>query len=140
MTAPHVIAGGALEGASGGPGRLISRSMLVRFVSIAGPAMSFYLLLSAVPEYARSAGANTGTAGLTTTALSLSTVAAFLVTPRLMARYGVRFILAAGLLALGGPALTLAVWANIALVMAACMIRGVGFAFICVASGRLPSR
>jgi predicted MFS family arabinose efflux permease len=138
MTATHVIDGGqAPQRASGGPGRLISRSMLVRFVSIAGTATSFYLLLSAVPLYARSAGASTGTAGLTTTALSLSTVAAYLVTPRLMARYGVRNILAVGLLGLGVPALALAVWANITLVMAACVIRGVGFAFICVAGGAL---
>jgi predicted MFS family arabinose efflux permease len=138
MTATHVIDGGqAPEGASGAPGRLISRSMLVRFVSIAGTATSFYLLLSAVPLYARSAGASTGTAGLTTTALSLSTVAAYLVTPRLMARYGVRNILAVGLLGLGVPALALAVWANITLVMVACVIRGVGFAFICVAGGAL---
>ena len=106
-------------------------------MSIAGTATSFYLLLSAVPLYARSAGASTGTAGLTTTALSLSTVAAYLVTPRLMARYGVRTVLAAGLLALGVPALVLAVWANITLIMTACIIRGVGFAFICVAGGAL---
>ena len=54
-----------------------------------------------------------------------------------MARYGVRNILAVGLLGLGVPALALAVWANITLVMAACVIRGVGFAFICVAGGAL---
>lgn len=122
---------------SPGSGRLITRTLLVRFVSIAGTATSFYLLLSAVPLYARSAGASTGTAGLTTTALALSTVAAYLVTPRLMARYGVRLVLAAGLLALGGPALVLAVWANITLIMIACVIRGVGFAFVCVAGGAL---
>ena len=118
-------------------GRLITRTLLVRFVSIAGTAMSFYLLLSAVPLYARSVGASTGTAGLTTTALALSTVAAYLVTPRLMARYGVRLVLAAGLFALGGPALVLAVRANITLIMIACVIRGVGFAFVCVAGGAL---
>ena len=106
-------------------------------MSIAGTAASFYLLLSAVPLYARSAGASTGTAGLTTTALSLSTVAAYLVAPRLIARYGVRLILAAGLFALGGPALGLAVCANITLIMMACVIRGVGFAFVCVAGGAL---
>ena len=122
---------------SPGSGRLITRTLMVRFVSIAGTATSFYLLLSAVPLYARSAGASTGTAGLTTTALALSTVAAYLVTPRLMARYGVRLVLAAGLLALGGPALVLAVWANITLIMIACVIRGVGFAFVCVAGGAL---
>jgi hypothetical protein len=58
------------------PVRLITRPLLVRFVSIAGTATSFYLLLSAVPLYARSTGASAGTAGLTTTALTLATVAA----------------------------------------------------------------
>ncbi len=119
------------------PGPLISRPLLVRFVSIAATATSFYLLLSAVPLYARSAGASTGTAGLTTTALTMSSVAAYLVTPRLMARYGSRLMLAAGLLALGLPALALAGPANIALIMAVCVIRGVGFAITCVAGGAL---
>ena len=46
-------------------------------------------------------------------------------------------MLAVGLLALGLPALALAIWANITLIMTACIIRGVGFAFICVAGGAL---
>ena len=49
----------------------------------------------------------------------------------------VRLMLAVGLLALGLPALALAIWANITLIMTACIIRGVGFAFICVAGGAL---
>src|SRR5689334_7623061 len=73
--------------------RLLTRPLLVRFVSVIGTATSFYLLLSAVPLYARSAGASTGLAGLTTTALTLSSVAAYPVTPRLMARYGTRAVL-----------------------------------------------
>ena len=94
---------------AGGPRpRLITRPLLVRFVSIVGVATSFYLLLSTVPEYARAAGASAGTAGLTTTALTLSSVAAYLVAPRLIARYGYRSALAAGLAALGVPALLLA--------------------------------
>ena len=85
--------------------RLVTRPLLVRFVSVIGAATSFYLLLSAVPLYARSAGAGTGLASLTTTALTLSSVAAYPVTPRLMARYGSRAVLAGGLLALGLAAL-----------------------------------
>jgi len=104
---------------------------------VIGTATSFYLLLSAVPLYARSAGASTGLAGLTTTALTLSSVAAYPVTPRLMARYGSRAVLAGGLLALGLPALALAVTANIGLILAACVIRGAGFAVLCVAGGAL---
>jgi predicted MFS family arabinose efflux permease len=121
--------------------RLITRPLLVRFVSTVGAAASFYLLLSAVPEYARAAGASAGTAGLTTTALTLSSVAAYLVTPTLVARYGYRVVLAAGLGALGAPALLLAapagIGASIAVIMAACVIRGIGFAIACVAGGAL---
>jgi len=116
---------------------LVTRPLLVRFVSVIGTATSFYLLLSAVPLYARSAGASTGLAGLTTTALTLSSVAAYPVTPRLMARYGTRAVLAGGLLALGLPALALAVTANIGLILAACVVRGAGFAVLCVAGGAL---
>ncbi len=136
-TTEAVTANRAPDGTGQAPARLITRPLLVRFVSVVGTATSFYLLLSAVPLYARSAGASTGTAGLTTTALTLSSVAAYLVTPRLMARYGSRLVLAAGLLALGLPALALAVSANIALIMAACVVRGVGFAVLCVAGGAL---
>ena len=117
--------------------RLVTRPLMVRFVSVIGTATSFYLLLSAVPLYARSAGASTGLAGLTTTALTLSSVAAYPVTPRLMARYGTRAVLAGGLLALGLPALALAVSANIGLILAACVVRGAGFAVLCVAGGAL---
>jgi predicted MFS family arabinose efflux permease len=116
---------------------LITRPLLVRFVSILGSSASFYLLLSTVPEYARAAGASAGTAGLTTTALTLSSVAAYLVTPRLIGRYGYRAMLAAGLGALGVPALVLAapssIGANLAVIMTACVVRGVGFAITCVA-------
>src|SRR5215472_2480267 len=90
------------------PPRLVTRPLLVRFVSTVGATASFYLLLSTVPEYARAAGASPGTAGLTTTALTLSSVAAYLVAPRLTARFGYRPVLAAGLAALGAPALLLA--------------------------------
>jgi predicted MFS family arabinose efflux permease len=117
--------------------RLLTRPLMVRFVSVIGTATSFYLLRSAVPLYARSAGASTGLAGLTTTALTLSSVAAYPVTPRLMARYGTRAVLAGGLLALGLPALALAVTANIGLILAACVVRGAGFAVLCVAGGAL---
>jgi predicted MFS family arabinose efflux permease len=116
---------------------LLTRPLLVRFVSIAGSATSFYLLLSCVPLYARSAGASASLAGLATSALTLASVAAYLVAPRLMARYGYRLVLAGGLLALGLPALVLAASANIAVIMTGCVIRGIGFAFTCVAGGTI---
>jgi predicted MFS family arabinose efflux permease len=117
--------------------RLVTRPLLVRFVSTVGVAASFYLLLSTVPEYTRAVGASAGTAGLTTTALTLSSVVAYLVASRLIARYGYRPVLAAGLAALGAPALVLAapsrIGASLAVIMAVCAVRGVGFAVTCVA-------
>jgi predicted MFS family arabinose efflux permease len=116
---------------------LVTRPLLVRFVSTVGASASFYLLLSTVPEYARAVGASAGTAGLTTTALTLSSVAAYLVAPRLIARYGYRPVLALGLAALGAPPLLLAapsgIGASLAVIMAVCAVRGVGFAVTCVA-------
>jgi MFS family permease len=116
---------------------LLTRPLLVRFVSIAGAATSFYLLLSCVPLYARSAGASASVAGLATSALTLASVAAYLVAPRLMARYGYRLVLAGGLLALGLPALALAASASIAVIMTGCVIRGIGFALTCVAGSTI---
>jgi predicted MFS family arabinose efflux permease len=116
---------------------LLSRPLLVRFISIAGVSVSFYLMLSVVPLFARSAGASTNVAGLTTTVLSLSTIAGYLPTPRLVARYGHRAVLAAGLLLLGAPALVLAVTANLTVVLVACAVRGIGFAITCVSGGAL---
>jgi predicted MFS family arabinose efflux permease len=117
--------------------RLLTRALLVRFVSVVGASASFYLMLSVVPLYARSAGASTNLAGLTMTALSLSTIAGYLPTPRLVARYGHRLVLAAGLLLLGAPALALTVSANLTLTMAVCVVRGIGFAITCVSGGAL---
>jgi predicted MFS family arabinose efflux permease len=128
---------GAGPAREGDQQRLVTRPLLVRFVSTVGSASSFYLLLSAVPEYARSSGAGAGTAGLATTALTLSSVAAYVATPRLTARYGYRLTLAAGLAALGAPALVLALSSNIAVIMAVCVARGTGFALVCVAGGAL---
>jgi MFS family permease len=117
--------------------RLVTRPLLVRFVSVAGTALSFYLLLATVPLYARSTGASPGTAGLTTTALTLATVAAYLPAPALLARFGYRVTLAAGLACLGGPALVLAATRSLPVIMAACVLRGLGFAVLCVAGGAL---
>lgn len=59
---------------------LITRRLLLRFVSIIGSSVSFYLPLSVVPRYAASSGSGIG-AGLATGALLLATVAAELGTP-----------------------------------------------------------
>jgi predicted MFS family arabinose efflux permease len=67
----------------------------------------------------------------------LSTVVGELATPRLLARYGCRLVLAAGLLLLGAPAMTLAVSASRATIIAVCLARGLGFGITVVAAGAL---
>jgi MFS family permease len=77
------------------------------FVSSFGFSTSFYLMLSVVPLYATSVGAGGAGAGLATGALMLSTVAAELVTPLLVSRFGYRAVFAAGFVLLGAPAFAL---------------------------------
>jgi MFS family permease len=68
-----------------------------------------------------------------------ATVAGELVTPRLAARYGYRLTLAAGLILLGGPALVLTGSANLQVITAVCIVRGLGFAIMVVAGGSLTA-
>ncbi|MDR3033320.1 MAG: hypothetical protein LBV78_09475, partial [Kitasatospora sp.] len=66
---------------------LVTRQLLLRFLTVIGASASFFLLLSEVPLYAQRGG---GDAGLATGALMLATVGGELATPRLVARYGYR--------------------------------------------------
>lgn len=115
---------------------LVSRTLLLRFVSIIGASISFFAPLSVVPMYAKSAGSDTG-AGFATGALLLTTVAVELVTPRLVARFGYRLSLTIGLLLLGLPALVLLTSADTSVIVAVSMVRGAGFAVVTVAGGAL---
>ncbi len=118
--------------------RLVTPALLLRFATMLGASVSFYLLLSVVPLYAKTA-AGGGAAGLATAALMAATVAGELVTPRLAARLGYRLTLAAGLILLGAPALALTGPANLEVVTAVCVVRGLGFAIMVVAGGSLTA-
>jgi predicted MFS family arabinose efflux permease len=120
------------------PAPLITRTLLLRFVSIFGAAASFYLPLSVVPMYAKSSGSDAG-AGLSTGVLLLATVAVELVTPRLVARTGYRLALAGGLVALGVPALALLASSGLAVILTVNVVRGAGFAVVTVAGGALTA-
>ncbi|MCL2551387.1 MAG: MFS transporter [Actinomycetia bacterium] len=121
-----------------GPARppLVTRPLVLRFVTVVGASASFFLLLSVVPLYAERGG---GDAGLATGSLMLATVAGELATPRLVARYGYRAALAAGLVLLGAPALVLTAWHGMAWIAAVCLLRGLGFALTVVAGGALTA-
>ncbi|MEV4535860.1 MFS transporter [Asanoa sp. NPDC049518] len=111
--------------------RLITRPlMLVSAADFLG-LTSFYVLLSVVPAYV---DGGVG-AGLSTGTLMLTTVAAELALPRLVARFGYRTVLAVGLLLLGLPALALPISAGLPVVLAVCVLRGAGLAAIFVVCG-----
>lgn len=114
--------------------RLVTGPLLLRFVSLVGSAISFYLLLSVVPLH------NPSAAGIVTAALMLTSVVGELATPRLVTRYGYRRVLAAGLLLLGAPSLVLvASSAGTVVVVAVCLVRGLGFGLTVVAGGALTA-
>lgn len=115
---------------------LVTRPLLLRFVTVVGASASFFLLLSVVPLYARASG---GDAGLATGALMLATVGGELATPRLVARYGYRAALAAGLVLMGAPALVLTAFGGMGWVVAVSFLRGLGFALTVVAGGALTA-
>ncbi|WP_405869185.1 MFS transporter [Streptomyces sp. NBC_00005] len=120
------------------PAPLLSRPLLLRFVSLIGASVSFFLLLSVVPAYAAEAGGGSA-AGLATGSLMLSTVLGELVTPRIVARHGYRVTLMAGLFLLGAPAVVLTVSGSMAWIVAVCLVRGLGFALTIVAGGALTA-
>jgi MFS family permease len=119
---------------------LMSRTLLLRLVSVVAGAVGFYLPLAAVPMFADRAGTSAA-AGLANGALLLATVAGELATPRLVARVGYRWALAVGLMLLGTPALVLltAVGASVPAIVAVNAVRGVGFAVSVVAGGALTA-
>ncbi|MFE7858373.1 MFS transporter [Streptomyces sp. NPDC057403] len=117
---------------------LLTRPLLLRFVSLVGASVSFFLLLSVVPAYAAGSGGGNA-AGLSTGSLMLATVLGELVTPRLVARHGYRPTLMVGLVLLGAPALVLTVSSDIAWIVAVCLLRGLGFALTIVAGGALTA-
>jgi predicted MFS family arabinose efflux permease len=138
---PDTPAGSGTTGAPGTPAArpsLVTRPLLLRFVTILGASVSFYLPLSVMPMFAKASGGGIG-AGLVTGALLLTTVAVEMVTPRLLARTGYRLSLTAGLLMLGAPALALLVSSNPAVIIGVSIVRGAGFAITTVAGGALTA-
>ncbi|KUJ41285.1 MFS transporter [Streptomyces albus subsp. albus] len=118
---------------------LLTRALMLRFISMIGASTSFFLLLSVVPLYARESGGGGNAAGLATGALMLSTVLGELAAPRLVARFGYRLVLSVGLLLLGAPALVLTASDGLPWIAAVCLVRGLGFALTIVAGGALTA-
>lgn len=118
--------------------QLVSRPLLLRFVSVIAAEVSFYLPLSVVPLYVKSSG-SAASAGSATGVLLAATVVAELATPRLVHLAGYRVSLAGGLFLLGAPALAFLSSPDLAVVTAVDVARGAGFAITTVAGGALTA-
>jgi predicted MFS family arabinose efflux permease len=116
---------------------ILNRALLLVFAASFGAMAGFYLLLSVVPLYAESVGAGGVGAGLVTGVLMAATVAGELAIPRLLARFGHRAVLAAGLVLLGAPALALPASSTMAAILGVSVVRGLGFAICVVVGGAL---
>jgi|SRR5215212_794525 len=114
---------------------MLTRPLALVFASSFGFSTSFYLILSVVPLYAASVGAGGAGPVLATGALMLSTVAAELVTPLLVSRFGYRAAFAAGLVLLGAPAFVLGIVPTVAGILAVCLARGLGLGIVLVVGG-----
>ncbi|MQY05794.1 MFS transporter [Actinomadura macrotermitis] len=112
---------------------LLTRPLVLVFAVLTGSLVSFFLLMPVVPLYVAAHGAGGGGAGLCTGAMMLTTVLAEPFVPRLMARLGSRTVVAAGLVLMGVPALALPLSGGLPLVLAVCLVRGVGFGVLMVA-------
>ncbi|MFG2019056.1 MFS transporter [Actinomadura geliboluensis] len=113
---------------AGGPRpRLVTRPLALLFAATVTSLTGVFLLLSVVPMYAVDGGAGQAGAGLATGALMLTTVLAELALPRLLARFGYRAVFAAGTLLLALPTLALPLSSGLPMVVAASLVRGLGF-------------
>ena len=110
------------------PFRLV---LLVTTLGFSGYA----LLLPVVPLWVAQAGEFA--AGATTGVLMATTILTQLAVPRLLARTGYRTVLGAGLVLLGAPAPLLALSTDLAPVLAASAVRGVGFGLLTVTGSAL---
>src|SRR5215207_526456 len=119
---------------AGGPERevLFTRPVVLLTLVAFAALFGFQLLLSVVPLYANEAGGGSSGAGLATAAFMLSTVLTQIQMPRILARYGYRPVLAAGLLFLGVPALFYAYAQALVPILAVTLLRGVGFGIVTV--------
>lgn len=117
--------------------RLVTRPLLLRFVSIVACSVGFFLPLAVVPLLAESASPVAG--GLANGALLGATVAGELVSPWLMQRLGARAVLAAGLILLGAPTFLLLGSSTAAALVAVGVLRGLGFALAIVAGGAVTA-
>ncbi len=114
---------------------LLSRALVIRFISIIASSFGFFLPPSAPPLLAESQFE--GEPDSPTGALLAACVVGELITPWIAARMGTRRTLALGLIPLGAPLLVLLFVSTVPAIAAVGVVRGLGFAFAIVAGGAL---
>jgi MFS family permease len=125
------------ETAAGPRPPIMSRTLALRFVSIAASSIGFFLPLSALPIFAESHAAGAG--GITNGALLVACVLGELLSPWVMSRIGLRLTLGIGLTLLGVPLLALLVEPAVPVMIVVAVVRGIGFALAVVAGGALTA-
>ncbi len=115
----------------------MNRPMILTLLASLFTMVGFYLLLSVVPLYAEEAGGGSSGAGLATAVFMLSTVLAQVWMPRILACFGYRVVLAAGLLLLGLPAFLYGLLGEVPAILAVTLVRGAGFGVAIVALAAL---
>jgi len=117
--------------------RLLTRPLLLRFVSIVACSVGFFLPLAVVPLLA--GGSSPLSGGLANGALLAATVVGELASPWLMHRLGTRAVLAVGLVLLGAPTFVMLAATTVPVLIAIGVIRGLGFALAIVAGGAVTA-
>jgi MFS family permease len=125
----------AAPAAAPGRARIITVPLLAAAASSVAALSSFYLMLSVVPLYAASGGRGGSSAGLVTAVLMLAGVIAEFAAPGVLNRCGSRWALALGAAALGLPCLLLCASGSLAMIVAVCFLRGLGFGLTVVVTG-----
>ena len=100
---------------------------------------SFALTYAALPYWAVARGSSTAAAGVVTGAMLAATVASQFTVPAATARWGVRRVFGAGLLALGVPAPLYLIDDHLWWLLVASLVRGVGFAVLTVLGATLTA-
>ncbi len=115
----------------------MNRSLGLVYLTSFGATISFYLMLGVTPIFAVDNGHGSFGAALTTAVFMFATVAAELLTTRLMRRIGGQRVLALGTVLLCFPALLLLVDGSLPLILAVCIVRGAGFALVIIAGAAM---
>ena len=119
------------------PTGLDGRDFLLLIVATLGTFSNYAPLLSVVSLWSAEGGSGHGGVGAATGVTMATTVGIQLVMSRLLRRYGLRRILAAGALLLGLPTFAYPVSSGLEWVLAVSAVRGVGFGMVAVAGSAL---